>query len=76
MNLLLGKGDFTQITTLSTQVTALSSQIDDLNKQNAALLVQVRDLTEQSKVDKDKISKLAKNHLCIKTFQCVNATNL
>jgi hypothetical protein len=54
------KGDFTQITTLTTQVTALSSQIDDLNKQNAALLVQVHDLTEQSRVDKDKISQLQK----------------
>ena len=54
------KGDFTQITTLSTQVMALNAQIDTLNKQNAALLVQVHDLTEQSKVDKQKISQLQK----------------
>ena len=54
------KGDFTQITTLSTQVIALNAQIDTLNKQNAALLVQVHDLTEQSKVDKQKISQLQK----------------
>jgi hypothetical protein len=54
------KGDFTQITTLTTQVTALSSQIDELNKQNASLIVQVHDLTEQSKIDKQKISQLQK----------------
>ena len=54
------KGDFTQITTLITQVMALNAQIDTLNKQNAALLVQVHDLTEQSKVDKQKISQLQK----------------
>lgn len=52
------KGDFTQISTLATQVTTLSSQVDDLNKQNATLLVQVRDLTEQSKIDKNKIKQL------------------
>ena len=54
------KSDFTQITALTTQVIELNLQIDDLNKKNADLLVQVRDLTEQSKVDKNKISQLQK----------------
>jgi hypothetical protein len=61
------KGDFSQITTLTTQVTALSSQIDDLNKQNAALLVQVHDLTEQSKIDKQKISQLQRTIYALRT---------
>lgn len=52
------KDDFTQITALTTQVTNLNLQIDELNKRNADLLVQVHDLTEQSKVDKNKISQL------------------
>jgi hypothetical protein len=56
--LALRKGDYTQITTLSTQVATLSTQIDSLNKQNSSLLIQVHDLTEQSKVDKQKISQL------------------
>jgi hypothetical protein len=54
------KTDFTQITALSTQVTDLNLQIDDLNKNNSLLLIQIRDLTEQSKVDKNKISQLEK----------------
>jgi hypothetical protein len=58
--LALRKGDYTQITTLTTQVMSLSTQIDSLNKQNSSLLIQVHDLTEQSKVDKQKISQLEK----------------
>jgi len=54
------KTDFTQITTLETQVTQLNLQVDDLNRKNNSLLVQVRDLTEQSKIDKNKISQLQK----------------
>ena len=52
------KSDFTQITALSMQVLELNLQVDDLNKMNDSLLIQVRDLTEQSKVDKDKITRL------------------
>ena len=54
------KTNFTQITTLETQVTQLNLQVDDLNRKNNSLLVQVRDLTEQSKIDKNKISQLQK----------------
>lgn len=55
------RGDFTQITTLSTQVSELSQQIDDLNKKNLSLLAQVKDLTEESKIDKDKIKQLQRS---------------
>ncbi|HKI77561.1 MAG TPA: hypothetical protein VKA26_03360 [Ignavibacteriaceae bacterium] len=53
-------GDFAHITTLETRVSELNQQIDDLNKKNSDLLIQVRDLTEQSKIDKNKISQLRK----------------
>ena len=56
--LTLRKSDFTQITVLTTQVMELNLQVEELNKQNDSLMAQVRDLTEQSKVDKDKITKL------------------
>ena len=61
------KADFTEITALSTQVTSLNLQIDDLNKRNADLLVQIHDLTEQSKVDKNKISQLQKTIYALRT---------
>ena len=55
------KGDFGQISDLETQVSDLSLQIDDLNKKNVELLVTVKDLTEQSKIDKNKIAQLQRS---------------
>ena len=56
--LALRESDFTQITALTTQVSDLNLQIEILNKQNDSLMAQVHALTEQGKIDKDKIAKL------------------
>ena len=61
------KGDFTQITTLTTQVIELNMQIESLNMRNDSLLTQVRDLTEQSKIDKQKISQLQRTVYLLRT---------
>ena len=55
------KGDFTQISELETKVSELNMQIDDLNKRNVELMAKVRDLTEQSKIDKNKIAQLQRS---------------
>ena len=55
------KGDFTQISELETKVSVLNMQLSDLNDRNVELMAQVRNLTEQSKSDKNKLDLLQRS---------------
>ncbi len=50
--------DLTKITVLKNQVADLLIQIDTLNARNAVMMEQVKQLVEQSKIDRNKIAQL------------------
>jgi len=61
------KEGFTQISVLETRVSVLNMQISDLNDRNVELMAQVRNLTEQSKIDKNKIDLLQRSIASLKS---------
>ena len=56
----LRRGDFTQISELTTQVGSLQSQVDELNRQNQSLISQIKELNTKSEKDAATISSLQK----------------
>ncbi len=55
------RGDYTQITSLQTQVSGFKIQIDSLNKKNVDLFNQIQTLQEETAANKITISKLKKS---------------
>lgn len=54
------RGDFAQISGLQEEVSDLKGKLNLLDRQNATLLMQIKDLEQESKNDKAKIDELKK----------------